>query len=375
MSERPKGDAVDQEFRRAMADISSVVDTTPELDDLLTPLPNLTGEEEVHQLTRTKLLVALAATAVVVVVGLLALDRGTDNPEVDTADDPPASTTTTLPEPSPESGAPVDPATYANWQAFEEDTTRPQAAECAASYLFQRIGWTIGIQEWSFPFDLSDTSFTFPIDKAVVRDWLPGFTAYINLRQALLSDFAPESADHLDTVLVEIEVLQADLDLDGTDETDLGDLMRAWWESVLEVHSDDQHCPLGSANRRIDDAMANFSSDSESFGGRGATAASRCAAMTSLRLVLADLVERGADVPLTERADNAFAVALAFWDDRAVDQAFIDLTISWEAIVFDGGLTDADSQAQVSAVLEGLLAYRASMRGGEILCPLDPGSA
>lgn len=96
MSDRPIGDHVDQELRRAMADIASVATHVPELDELGGPVfHSETGEH----MNRTKQLVAAVAIAIAGIVGaVIAFGGGDDVETIDVPEDSVPSTTTTSTE-------------------------------------------------------------------------------------------------------------------------------------------------------------------------------------------------------------------------------------------------------------------------------------
>lgn len=92
MSDRPAGDEIDQELRRAMGDIAAVPDPAPELDDLFSPTLTLEGEQTMKINTR-RILIAAAAAIIAVVVGVV-LFAPSDESDLDTIDSPDGPTTT-----------------------------------------------------------------------------------------------------------------------------------------------------------------------------------------------------------------------------------------------------------------------------------------
>ncbi|MGI9608392.1 MAG: hypothetical protein ACR2P0_19840 [Acidimicrobiales bacterium] len=385
MSDRPTGDVVDRELRRLVSDIASVPGPAPELDELLLPVPSLEGERTMTQTAKFGLIAAVAA-AVAIIVGLLLFVDGDDN-SLDTIDQPGESTTTTTSAPEtsvttapttsvvaastePEPTT-IDPAVFADWQEYEDSTSRTVAADCAASMFHQRIGWTIGIDHWAFPTG-EDADFEFLLDKSTVGEWLPQFEAWIGLRRSLYAELDPGSLDVLDGLTTEVGDVRATIDGNAEGQVDLGPMMVEWWFPYQRATQSPQ-CVFAGGNRRIEEAMQNFSSDSEAFGGRGSAAAHRCASVAAFRLVLNDIVERGTEVPLASRADEALALVESFWTDRPIDQAVVDIAARWRAIGFVDELATREQLTEVQGVLDDLLTYRASMPEGGILCPLDDG--
>lgn len=87
MSDRPLGDAVDQEFRRLVSDIASVPRLTPELDELHSPVLTLEGERTMGTTVKYGLVAAVAA-AVAIIVGLVLFIDAGDEGGIETIDAP-----------------------------------------------------------------------------------------------------------------------------------------------------------------------------------------------------------------------------------------------------------------------------------------------
>ena len=113
MSNRPQGDEIDQELRRAMADIATVPEPAPEFDELFSPTLTLEGDRTMKT-NNGNLLIAAAAAIVAVVIGVVLLAPSDDSglETIDSPDGPPYSPAGRRPgrRPSP-SGHPLpDPS-------------------------------------------------------------------------------------------------------------------------------------------------------------------------------------------------------------------------------------------------------------------------
>ena len=135
MSDRPAGDEIDQELRRAMGDIAAVPDPAPELDDLFSPTLTLEGEQTMKINTR-RALIAAAAAIIAVIVGVVLFAPGDDS-DLDTIDSP-EGPTTTVPDPEPAS-AEVD--------APSDEPAAPSAEDLLGVWVSQNLSreqtWTV----------------------------------------------------------------------------------------------------------------------------------------------------------------------------------------------------------------------------------------
>lgn len=138
MAERPQGDEIDQELRRAMRDIALVPEPAREFDELFSPTLTLEGEQTM-EINSRNVLIAAAAAIIAVLIGVV-LFAPSDEGGLDTIDSPGDPTVTVPDEASGSTEVPEVDAPSVAVPAVDE----PRADDLLGRWLstFEGI-WTI----------------------------------------------------------------------------------------------------------------------------------------------------------------------------------------------------------------------------------------
>lgn len=335
--------------------------------------------------TRWIAIAAAAAIALIVAVsvlggddegGLDVVDTTTTTTVADTSTTvPPASTTT-----RPRTTVPPPPAGQAqSWPEFVDEVGRSAAIVCAVE----------GTSQWADDHEdirllVEELSSEPELVGFGSNDYFDLYSTSLLLHRSVVADLVAEADDELrlvldDDYLAAVDDLIAafiEVEDDASDgEADIRPAQaatEAWWGAW----KNEFNCPFShfSGANPVGNRIQRYSYD-PADGGFDRPAAVRCVAATTVRVALADAVERGETASVGGRVGQAFDVYLAYWPDRERDPVAVELANRWrDRQVSDGALLTSDDTAIAASVLAEFEEYRRSEpEGAGSLCPSDPG--